>query len=162
MQRIFRLYVEGERSTEGIAALLTREGIPTPMGTQRAFPAGVWHPATIAHLLRNTTYIGTLYDGKKQRVAGKSNPDNKTRWRKVPRPEWIAIEVPPLIDIETFEAARLDSRSSGSRVRATASMSICLSTDGCAAGNANASWVAPSTARVVQATTVSDRYFTTL
>jgi recombinase len=52
-------------STEGIAALLTREGIPTPMGTQRAFPAGVWHPSTIAHLLRNTTYIGTLYDGKK-------------------------------------------------------------------------------------------------
>ena len=77
VQRIFQLYVEGERSTEGIAALLTREGIPTPMGTQRAFPAGVWHPATIAHLLRNTTYISTLYDGKKQRVAGKSNPDKK-------------------------------------------------------------------------------------
>jgi site-specific DNA recombinase len=106
VQRIFRLYVEGERSTEGIAALLTREGIPTPMGTQRAFPAGVWHPATIAHLLRNTTYIGTLYDGKKQRVAGKSNPDKKTRWRKVPRAEWVAIAVPPIIDIETFEAAQ--------------------------------------------------------
>ena len=106
VQRIFQLYVEGERSTEGIAALLTREGIPTPMGTQRAFPAGVWHPATIAHLLRNTTYIGTLYDGKKQRVAGKSNPDKKTRWRKVPRAEWVAIAVPPIIDMETFEAAQ--------------------------------------------------------
>jgi site-specific DNA recombinase len=106
VQRIFRLYVESGLSTEGIAALLTREGIPTPMGTQRAFPVGVWHPSTIAHLLRNTTSIGTLYDGKKQRVAGKSNPDKKTRWRKVPRAEWIAIEVPPLIDMETFEAAQ--------------------------------------------------------
>jgi len=52
---------------------------------------GVWHPSTIAHLLRNMTYVGMMYDGKKQRVAGKSNPDKKTRWRKVPHAEWVAI-----------------------------------------------------------------------
>jgi site-specific DNA recombinase len=107
VQRIFRLYVEDERSTtESIAALLTREGIPTPMGTQRAFPSGVWHPATVAHLLRNETYIGRMYDGKRQRVASKNNPDRKTRWRKVPREEWTAIKVPAIIDMETFEAAQ--------------------------------------------------------
>src|SRR5262249_40347369 len=106
VQRIFRLYIENDFSIERLAALLTREGIPTPMGTRRVFPSSVWHPATIAYVLRNETYTGTMYDGKKERVSGKSNPDKKTRWRKVEREQWIAVSVPPIIDTETFEAAQ--------------------------------------------------------
>jgi site-specific DNA recombinase len=106
VQRIFRLYLENDFSIERLAALLTREGIPTPMGTRRVFPSSVWHPATIAYVLRNETYTGTMYDGKKERVSGKSNPDKKTRWRKVPREQWIAVSVPPIIDRETLEAAQ--------------------------------------------------------
>jgi site-specific DNA recombinase len=120
VQRIFRLYIESEISTERIAALLTRDGIPTPMRTQRAFPVGVWHPATIAYVLRNETYMGTMYDGKRQRVAGKRNPDKKTRWRKVPREDWIAIAVPPIIDMATFAAAQarlVQQRQKSSRNR---------------------------------------------
>jgi site-specific DNA recombinase len=66
----------------------------------------VWHRSTVAGILRNTTYIGTLYDGKKQRLPGKRNPDKKTRWRTMPQEEWISISMPPLIDVATFQAAQ--------------------------------------------------------
>jgi site-specific DNA recombinase len=106
VQRVFRLYVEGGRSVEAIAVLLTREGIPTPKDAMRSLPVRIWHGSTVASILRNTTYIGTMYDGKKQRLPGKRNPDKKTRWRAVPQSEWIAVAVPPIIDPATFEAAQ--------------------------------------------------------
>ena len=73
VQRIFWLYVEGGRSMYAIAALLTAEGIPTPHDRKHMLTARVWHPATIANMLHNTAYIGTLYDGKTQRL-----PDRKS------------------------------------------------------------------------------------
>ena len=106
VQRIFRLYVEGGRSVEAIAALLTAEGIPTPKDQRRTLPVRVWHPSSISAILRNTAYIGTVYEGKTQNIPGKSNPDRKTRHRRVPREEWIPIAVPPIIDPATFEAAQ--------------------------------------------------------
>jgi site-specific DNA recombinase len=107
VQRIFQLYVEGGLSIRSLASLLTREGIPTPSTTlRRTFPDGVWHPSTLSHILRNTAYIGTLYDGKTRRVPGKGNPDKKTRHRPVPREEWIPIAVPPIVDTAIFEAAQ--------------------------------------------------------
>src|SRR5262245_15542911 len=106
VQRIFRLYVEGERSVDTIAALLTQEGIPTPKDQMRTLPVRVWHRSTIASMLRNTAYIGTLFDGKTQSLPGKRNPDKKTRHRQVPREEWIPITVPRIIEPATFEAAQ--------------------------------------------------------
>jgi site-specific DNA recombinase len=106
VQRIFRLYVEGGRSVEAIAALLTHEGIAPPRDRLRTLPPVVWHGSTVSSILRNITYTGTLYDGKTQRIPGKSNPDKKTRYRRVPREEWVAIPVPQIIDLATFEAAQ--------------------------------------------------------
>jgi site-specific DNA recombinase len=105
VQRIFRLCVEGGYSTYAIAALLTREGVPTSMDQRRALQAPGWHTSTIASILHNTAYIGTLYDGKTQRLPGRCNPDKKTRSRRVPQEEWIPIAVPPIIDPAMFEAA---------------------------------------------------------
>jgi site-specific DNA recombinase len=120
VRRIFRLYIESEISSERIAALLTQEGIPTPTHTQRTFPAGVWHPATVSYMLRNETYAGTMYDGKKQRLPGKTNPDKKTRHRRVPKDEWTPIPVPPIIERAMFETAqvrRVEQRKKSSRNR---------------------------------------------
>jgi site-specific DNA recombinase len=105
VERIFRLCVEGGHSTYAIAALLTREGMPTSQDQRRALPAPGWHTSTIASILHNPAYIGTLYDGKTQRLPGRCNPDKKTRSRRVPQEEWIPIAVPPIIDPATFEAA---------------------------------------------------------
>jgi site-specific DNA recombinase len=117
VQRIFRLYVEGGRAIHAIAALLTAEGIPTPSSRKHAITTGVWHPATIAHILHNTAYIGTMYEGKTQALPGKQNPDKKTRHRRVPREEWIPIAVPPIIDQGTFEAAHVQLERNKSQSR---------------------------------------------
>jgi len=106
VQRIFRLYVEGGCAIHAIAALLTAEGVPTPLNRKQAATVSAWHPATIAHILHNTAYVGTMYDGKTQGMPGKRNPDKKTRHRRVPREGWIAVAVPPIIDQATFEAAQ--------------------------------------------------------
>ena len=110
VQRIFQLYVAGGLSQDAIAAQLTREGVPTPgerrSGPARQLPAGVWHQSAVADILRNTAYIGTMFYGKKMRMPGKGNPDKKTRWRAVPRAEWIAIPVPPIMPEDTFQAAQ--------------------------------------------------------
>jgi site-specific DNA recombinase len=105
VRRIFRLCVEDGLSTYAIAQLLTKEGVLTPLGQRRTLSALVWHPSTIASILRNTAYVGSLHEGKTQRLPGKKNPDKKTRVRRVPREDWIPIAVPPIIDPATFEAA---------------------------------------------------------
>src|SRR5262249_6708773 len=94
-----------------IAVRLIQMGIPTPWewrgkGAQRVHAMGGWHVVSVRNILNNETYIGTLYYGKKQRLPGKSNPDKKTRWRDVPRDEWIPVPVPPIIDPATFQAAQ--------------------------------------------------------
>src|SRR5262249_22301533 len=71
VRRIFCLCVEDRLSTYAIAELLTKEGVATPLGQRRTLSALVWHPSTIASVLRNTTYIATQYEGKRQRLPGK-------------------------------------------------------------------------------------------
>lgn len=120
VQRILRLYVEKGRSRDAIAAVLTAEGVPTYTDQRRTLPVHVWHPSSIGAMLRNTAYVGTLYEGKTQNLPGKSNPDKKTRHRRVPKEEWIPIAVPPIIDPATFEAAqalRLRNRTQSTRNR---------------------------------------------
>ena len=142
VQRIFRLYVEGGRSLEAIAALLTVEGVPTPgdrrPGLTRTLASRAWHRSTVAGILRNTTYIGTLYDGKKQRLPGKRHPDKKTRWRTMPQEEWMPISALPLIDVATFQAAQAQLSTTRSRAGAITNMRTSLSTDGCAVGSVGA------------------------
>ncbi len=105
VQRIFRLCVTEGLSVYAIAERLTTEDIPTPKDRMRTLPARVWHTSSIARMLRNTAYIGTIYEGKMRNLPGKRNPDRKTRHQHVPREQWIPITVPPIIDQATFEAA---------------------------------------------------------
>jgi Recombinase len=67
VRRIFLLCAEGRYSLENIAALLTAEGIPTPgdrrPGRRSLAAVHVWQRSTVSVILRNTAYIGTLYDG---------------------------------------------------------------------------------------------------
>src|SRR5439155_564663 len=110
VRRIFTLYTRDGLSQDALAALLTREGLPTAgerhPAQKRRLPSGTWHQSTIADILRNRTYIGTMNYGKRARIPGKANPDKKTRWRAVPESEWIPVAVPPIVDIATFEAAQ--------------------------------------------------------
>jgi site-specific DNA recombinase len=110
VRRIFHLYVEMRLSQEAIAALFTQEGVPTPYDfrphLRRRLSVRVWHQSTVAAILRNRTYVGTLNTNTRTAIAGKTNPDKKTRWQALPQSEWIPVEVPPLINQELFDAAQ--------------------------------------------------------
>lgn len=106
VRRIFDLYVHHGYALTALARLLTTEGVPLPAEHVRKLSARVWHRSTIYNILCNETYIGVAHDNKTQRIAGKSNPDRHTRRRLVPRDEWIAVAVPPLIEPALFEAAQ--------------------------------------------------------
>ncbi|MCM1133211.1 MAG: recombinase family protein, partial [Ruminococcus flavefaciens] len=76
---------------------------------------GLWTQSTIAAILRNEMYTGTLVQGKSHHVSYK----NKKR-KKVSKSEWVRIPNThePIIDRETWERTqeRLNSRIRSSRV----------------------------------------------
>jgi site-specific DNA recombinase len=105
VRQLFELYVHGGYSLNKLARHLTERGVPHHQRRPEA-TTSTWDPGTIHWMLTNTTYIGRLFYGKKQSLPGKRNPDKKTRWRAVPKEEWIAIEVPAIIDQALFDAAQ--------------------------------------------------------
>jgi len=89
-----------------IARHLTEKGIPTKSENS------IWRKSTIYNILTNETYAGVAYYNKYQAVPPK-NLDKTKHYRRLkntsrelrPKDEWIAIEVPPIIDRETWEQA---------------------------------------------------------
>lgn len=72
-----------------------------------------WQNSTLSRLLRNETYIGTTYYNKTLSVIPK-NPRETDGYKRVKkssrkykkREEWIAIDVPAIVDTETFYKAQ--------------------------------------------------------
>jgi site-specific DNA recombinase len=107
---IFTLYTEGDGESGGplatgkIARKLT--ALRVPSCTDRRGPdagnhqrtknkAGHWNPSTISCILRNETYVGVWYYGKRT-----------SKITETP----IAVEVPAIIDQETWDIARERSK----------------------------------------------------
>jgi site-specific DNA recombinase len=139
VRHIFTLYLDHGLSQDAIAARLTRERVPTPGerrpgGPRRKNPPGVWHQSAIGDILRNTAYIGVLYDGKTQNQPGTQNPDRKTRHRRLLREQWTPIAIPPSLDQATFEAAQARMRVNVQQARRKRKHDYLLAA-GCAAGN---------------------------
>lgn len=70
-----------------------------------------WSQSMIARIVSNETYIGTTYWGKFKSVEGDSNNGyrrlkNTKRVQKA-KEEWLAIEVPPIIDKDIFNKAEV-------------------------------------------------------
>jgi site-specific DNA recombinase len=105
VRRIFAMCLSG-MTTRAIARALTAERIPTPSdrdpkrhGMKKRLPVGVWAHATIRGILRNETYIGKAYWGKREQLT-------KTTRRSRPVSEWLSFSIPALIDPKTFAAAQ--------------------------------------------------------
>ena len=47
-------------------------------GRAHTLPVRVWHHSTVARILCNAVYVGTLHYGKKTRLPGKQNPEKWT------------------------------------------------------------------------------------
>jgi site-specific DNA recombinase len=102
VRRIFEDYVERGLTVRQIAKLLTLERtLPPGHG-------GQWHWSSVDRILHEEAYIGTYYYNRKhcvpvEGVYGQKRQRFKCRWR--PKEEWIAISVPPIIDLGTFQKA---------------------------------------------------------
>jgi len=101
---IFHWYAYGDDEHEllsmgGIADKLTEMRIPTRLdampnrGGTKKRDYGQWYRATVAKILSREAYIGTWY------YAKGNNGQNPREW-------WLAVEVPPLVDMETWELAQ--------------------------------------------------------
>jgi len=107
VRRIFDGYVKQDLTVRQIAKQLTLDRISTPK------TAGQWSWSAVDRILHEEAYIGTYYYNRKQCVPidgayGKKRQRFKCTLR--PKEEWIAISVPPIIDLATFHAAAARAR----------------------------------------------------
>jgi len=104
---IFQWYCHGDETSERlsmyrIAKKLSEMNVPTWADTRglkkKVKKRGHWSPAVVGELLRSETYIGRWYYGRKN-DAGLN-----------PREHWITVNVPPIIDHETWKLAQLRAK----------------------------------------------------
>jgi site-specific DNA recombinase len=108
VRMIFRWLIDEQLATSQIVKRLNQSGIRTRHGKER------WGVSAIINLLRNPVYIGTYYYNRRLHVPAQrrnlpaEGPPRKhnssPRWR--PQQEWIAIEVPAIIEQGTSDLAR--------------------------------------------------------
>lgn len=105
VQLIFEWYVNGDEkgrllSAGRIAARLSEMHVPTPgetnAGYHRTRAAGMWHAYTVLSVIERETYAGVW------RFGVRIGPTRNER----PEEEWIEVEVPPLVDRDTWEKAQ--------------------------------------------------------
>ncbi len=106
VKQIFHWCAEEGISSYKIVERLNRIGIRPRKGGKG------WAPSSIRAILTNETYIGRAYYNRKLCIKPKK-PRNPIAYRKYentskrlrPKSEWIEIEVPVLIDEDTFRRA---------------------------------------------------------
>ncbi len=106
VKNIFHWCTEEGLSTYKIVERLNRMGIRPRKGGKG------WAPSSIRAILTNETYIGKAYYNREFCVKPKK-PQNRMAYRKYenttkklrPKSEWIEIEVPAIIEEDTFRRA---------------------------------------------------------
>lgn len=123
---IFDMYIQGNGYRKIVQELNSR-GILSPSAYKRQTGSkyvnsnadasnakGLWTQSTIAAILRNEMYTGTLVQGKSHHISYK----NKKR-KKVAKDEWVKVPDThePIIDHDTWERTqeRLNSRTRSNR-----------------------------------------------
>lgn len=105
---IFELFTDPRgrvQGINGIAHYLTDKGIPTKKRK------GVWHRQVVRQILMNETYTGVFYHNKWNTEGMlvnkyKDSDDEKVSMTLRPKEEWIPVEVPVIIEKETFKFAQ--------------------------------------------------------
>lgn len=102
VRKIFEWYLEGI-GIPGIMRRFEAAGIQRPAVGKRTtkLPPCRWSPATIYHILKSETYIGTYYYNKRTWHRGKSQTHTLNNENA-----WIKITVPAIVDEVTFAKTR--------------------------------------------------------
>jgi hypothetical protein len=100
IRRIFDIYVKDNQGAVEIAKILNGDKMFRRTSKKTGKPTR-WNATEVLRVLENTTYIGryvfSRFDAKNKVVRPKS--------------EWVIVSVPPIIDEDTFEAAKKLRRS---------------------------------------------------
>lgn len=105
VQLIYQWYVYGDKSGQRLSAgriakRLSEMHLPTPgetnLGYHRTREKGMWHAYTVLSIIGRETYAGVW------RYGVRIGPTRNQR----PKDEWIEIEVPALVDRETWDTAQ--------------------------------------------------------
>ncbi len=122
VRMIFSMYVSGA-GYRSIILKLNEQGIPSPTAQKRrngsryinanadsSNAGGLWTPSTVAKMLANAVYTGTLVQGKSHRVSYK----NKKRKQVAPE-DWVRIPHAheAIIDAETWARTQQRLESHG-------------------------------------------------
>jgi site-specific DNA recombinase len=107
VRRVYNLYLKDGLKGSTIAKRLEAEGIPSRSSYKK------WWPSLIYSILKNKTYIGIaqMYktrcvEPKKSAKINQYRHNKKSSKEDRPEEDWIAISVPSIIDIPTWEAAQ--------------------------------------------------------
>ena len=105
VRQVFRWHVDEHLSVRQIALRLTESPHVTATGLPR------WGPSTVARMLHNEAYIGTMYYNRHESVVSGSSSGARRRrpaMRLQDRPaaEWIPLPVPPIIDADLFRRSQ--------------------------------------------------------
>ena len=108
VKQVYEWYTEKEETIAGIVRKLNANEVPTRSGKAR------WERTTVWGMLKNPAYKGKACFGKtkatgervkrtkRQRARGGPSPRAR-RHEDVPRDQWIEIDVPAIVDENTFE-----------------------------------------------------------
>ena len=88
---VFESYVKDGLSLYGIVDALNQS-------KAKPYKRGIWQKSTIAHMLVNTVYAGTIYYNKYERKENNLEIRDKA--------EWIEIKTTGILDPDLFEAAQ--------------------------------------------------------
>ena len=105
VREMFQLALEGNSCRE-IAVILNNRNVPTPAAyaninlSVKGPYSGKWSSERVTFMLKNEVYIGSMVQGRVQKVSYKSK-----KFRKLPKEQWTVVENThePLIDKETFQ-----------------------------------------------------------
>lgn len=105
---IYQWYVHGDENGRRlgmveIANRLTDEGVPTPSQAKgekrrKIYPQGVWDTSSVGRILTSDVYCGILRYGK--------NIGNRGRGGQRPESEHVIVNIPAIVDRDTWEAAQ--------------------------------------------------------
>lgn len=101
VRRIFDWSAQGATFYQ-IAQNLNNESVPAPRG-------GLWRPRTIKLMLQNEVYRGVWQHNTMRR----QQKGNRVKFVPLPKEQWIAVPVPPLIDPELWQAAQRAKKEPG-------------------------------------------------
>jgi len=131
VKHVFRWFLQEDLSTREIAQRLVEKGIPSSTGLRR------WHRGTVAEILKDSTYAGTMYHNKRH---SKTSPDGRKRsFILRPEAEWIGVPVPDIVPKEWVDLAVAKLEQHKHRIRRKSEHQYLLSGMGiltCACGGA--------------------------